>query len=61
MSCSHLETPDSTRIPLHNISVSSSFTKVGDDINTKLFALLNASKPETGTDIIDGIVLWECS
>lgn len=30
-------------------------------LNTKLFALLNASKPETGTDIIDGIVLWECS
>lgn len=30
-------------------------------LNTDLFALLNASKPETGTDIIDGIVLWECS
>jgi len=30
-------------------------------LNADLFALLNASKPETVTDIIDGIVLWECS
>lgn len=30
-------------------------------LNADLFALLNASKPETVTDIVDGIVLWECS
>lgn len=30
-------------------------------LNTDLFALLNASKPETVTDIIDGVILWECN
>lgn len=29
-------------------------------LNNDLFALLNASKPKTATDVIDGIILWEC-
>lgn len=29
-------------------------------LNADLFALLNASEPQTVTDIIDGIILWEC-
>ena len=30
-------------------------------LNTDLFALLNASQPEAVTDIIDGVILWECN
>lgn len=30
-------------------------------LNSDLIALLNAFKPEIVTDIIDGIILWECS
>lgn len=29
-------------------------------LNNDLFALLNASKPKAGINIIDGIILWEC-
>ena len=29
-------------------------------LNNNLFALLNASKPKAGINIIDGIILWKC-
>ena len=29
-------------------------------LNSKLIALLNAFESKTATDVIDGIILWEC-
>jgi hypothetical protein len=29
-------------------------------LNDKLFALLNAYKPQTANSVVDGIVVWEC-
>jgi hypothetical protein len=29
-------------------------------LNDNLFALLNAYKPKTANNVVDGIILWEC-
>lgn len=30
-------------------------------LNTSLFSILNASKPKTAVNVVDGVVLWECN
>lgn len=45
----------------HNRLIRADEPEATELITSSLFAVLNASKPKTAVNVVDGVVLWECN
>ena len=45
----------------HSRFIRTDESEAAELVTSSLFAVLNASKPKTVSNIIDGVILWECA